>query len=757
MCRGLTLLVSLCATPLAGATLTGRVVDANTGEPIAKSELVVVKTGQRTQTGSDGAFTLTVPAGDVALYVTTVGYGLLKKTVQVSDEAPLTIEFALEQDTAVRKESVTVAAGPFDTIAANPATEKTLSKSEIQSLSMVLIGDPLRAAQALPGVTSDNDFRAEFSVRGAAYRNLGVYIDGVLTDNFVHAANLGVGGAASSEKVSLSIVNSDNVSEMSLLPGAFPATYGDSSAAVLNMETRGGNFVKPVFRVSTGLLGSSAVADGPIANHKGSWLVSARTSYADYLQRFVEDITGAGKSEDQKSSLDYSDAQVKGAYNFSPSHQVGVSATYGAFAASQQLAAGAADLEELRKLDSDQLLAIVFWRFTPTPDFTLDTRGFDTEHVSSDLNRNLQTLDDSRRHQRGFRSDASYAAGRHTIEGGVYVRFLGARAFANTYAAPQPFLPLLLAGYNQSAEEDSYYLEDTWRAHRVALTAGGRLAHSDLTGQTVASPRAALAWTPGENWTVRAGGGSYAQFPDFEQLYGFFGNRRLQAERATHANFSVERRFGARTRIVAELYDREDRNQPFAFNEPLLEGGQPTAYGLPYRNVLRGHARGVEFTLQRRSANRLAGWVTYAYSSTNYTDRQDRLQFVSDFDQRHTLTAFGSYRFRPTFDVSSQWRYGSGIPAPGFFGLKDETLFLTSQRNTARLPYYGRLDLRANKAFLFAKWKLTVSGEVLNLLNRTNLIVVGTDPIRIYSSGKLRESLTKSFGVLPALAVAVSF
>lgn len=82
---------------------------------------------------------LTVPAGDVDLYVTTVGYGLLKKVVHLTDEAPLTLEVALEQDTAVRTESVTVAAAPFDTIAANPASEKTLSKSEIQSLSMVLI------------------------------------------------------------------------------------------------------------------------------------------------------------------------------------------------------------------------------------------------------------------------------------------------------------------------------------------------------------------------------------------------------------------------------------------------------------------------------------------------------------------------------------------------------------------------------------------------------------------------------------------
>jgi len=94
--------------------------------------------------------------------------------VHVSDAPGARAEIALQQDTAVRKESVTVTSGPFDTVDSNPASEKSLSKSEIQALAMVLVGDPMRAAQALPGVTSDNDFRAEFVVRGADYEHVGV-------------------------------------------------------------------------------------------------------------------------------------------------------------------------------------------------------------------------------------------------------------------------------------------------------------------------------------------------------------------------------------------------------------------------------------------------------------------------------------------------------------------------------------------------------------------------------------------------------
>jgi hypothetical protein len=749
----------LLPLPALAADLTGRVVDSKTREPIAKVSVIATGTSQRTLTDDRGVFRLTLPAGRAELYITSIGYGLVKTTVTVSDAAP-PVEIALQQDTAVRKDSITVSAGAFDSLDANPAADKTLSKSEMQALSMVLIGDPLRAAQALPGVISDNDFRAEFAVRGASYERVAVYVDGVLTNGFVHAANLSTGGQTSSEKLSLSIINSDNVSEISLLPGAFPSNYGDSSAAVLKLGTRDGNFVKPNYRLTTGLLSTSAVVDGPFGGRKGSWLLSARSSYADYLQRFIERISGTGRSsaDASKSSLDFSDAQIKGTYNISRRQQAGVSAIYGLFDASQNLTAGETDPEQLKSLDSRHLLATAFWQYTPGAHSVLQARGFVVDDRGNDRNRNDALLDDTHRADAGFRIDFSAAAASQNVEAGTYVRFQRARRAANGFPAAQPLVATTLENYDERATEHSYYLQDTWRTRHTALTLGGRLDHSDLTGQSMASPRAAFTWGVGEDWTIRAGAGSYSQFPDFEQLFGYFGNGRLTAERSTHVNLGFERRLGPRARVTAEFFDREDRNQTFGFFEALLVNGRPTAYGLPYRNVLRGYARGAEFTVQRRSANGLTGWMSYSYLRTQYTDNPDRLRFVSDFDQRHTLTAFGSYRLRPTLDLSSQWRYGSGVPTPGFLRqLPNAPIVLASERNTTRLPYYGRLDFRLNKAFLFRGAKLTLSGELLNVLNRANQIVVSTDPVRIYSTGRLAANLDKSFGILPSLAVAVSW
>ena len=43
------------------------------------------------------------------------------------------------------------------------------------------------------------------------------------------------------------------------------------------------------------------------------------------------------------------------------------------------------------------------------------------------------------------------------------------------------------------------------------------------------------------------------------------------------------------------------------------------------------------------------------------------------------------------WNLSGEWRYGSGQPVPGFFGRDAAGFFLITQRNQLRLPFYNRL------------------------------------------------------------------
>jgi len=730
--------------------LRGRVVDAHSGEAIAKVKVIVNGMDQSTTTDDNGAFTLeNLPAGQVELYITTVSYGLVRKVITVNDGQNPEALIILNEDAAALTESVSVSPDPYETAHTNAASEQTLNKRELQALSSVLLNDPVRAAQALPGVTTNDDFRSEFAIRGAGFDRVGLYLDGVLTENFVHTVQGGFPDTGS-----LSVINADTVNSVALMSGAFPSQYGDRTAAILDIETRAGNRVKPTGRIAGSLSGLSGVVDGPFANARGSYLFAARKSYLGYLVRKIN------KQVDFTNSppiLEFADFQGKAIYDLTSKSQVGFSLIYGDFNFKEDRDRNQVGINNVFHGGSRNLLVNGHWSYTPNPHLFWQTRVFGLRSQFRNTNPDDTILEDGHRTQAGVRSDLNLQLrGNNRLETGIYFRSLNVDSFTQFFDFSSGMLRDF-GSFARQGTETSFYGQDTWTSERLglALTGGSRIEHSSVTGETLISPRGSLGWAINKDWKLRAAAGRYYQFPDYEQMFGRLGNSRLRAERSTHFNASIERRLGDRLRLLAEVYDREDNNIFFSLSEPRLEQNIVTFTESPFRNALRGHARGFELMLQRRSANKLTGWISYAYSRTNLTDSQSGLTFASDTDQRHTLNVYGSYRFTETWNLSSEWRYGSGEPVPGFYRSVGPGYFLANERNLARLPYYSRADVRVSKAFLFKRWKMTLTGEVINALNRNNVRYAGFDGFDY--SGRVYGQLDRVLPLLPSAGVVIEF
>lgn len=109
-------------------SLSGRVVDAGRGEPIAKALVSIRALNLETVTGPDGRFQLpAVPVGVSDLYVTTVGYGLLRKKVNLQEDTELEIQ--LGQEALKVSEEITVTASPFDPVEPGVVSEHTLTQT----------------------------------------------------------------------------------------------------------------------------------------------------------------------------------------------------------------------------------------------------------------------------------------------------------------------------------------------------------------------------------------------------------------------------------------------------------------------------------------------------------------------------------------------------------------------------------------------------------------------------------------------------
>jgi hypothetical protein len=278
-----------------------------------------------------------------------------------------------------------------------------------------------------------------------------------------------------------------------------------------------------------------------------------------------------------------------------------------------------------------------------------------------------------------------------------------------------------------------------------------------VNGVNVASPYASAGFSPLSATRLEAAWGEYAQYPELHAFYTPVGRTGLLPGRATQVSAAIEQRLGDRTRARAEFYQRFDRDLLFRpWYEPRLIAGNifNPPLNAPIENSLRGYGRGFEIFLQRRSANRLTGWISYALGFARLRDGVSGARFDAGQDQRHTVNVYGSCRIRPTVNLSARGMYGSGFPIPGFLRQEGSRYFLAENCNGLRLESYRRADLRINKAWPFDRWKLTLYGEVVNLSNRRNLRF---DTFNGYNARTGQASLTfdKMFPILPSAGIVL--
>jgi len=167
-------------TSIATGKVTGTIVEARTGAPLAAVLVKVQSTGQQSLSDADGRFEIVdVPAGSQTLLVSVVGYGLVRRDVTVSGTDVVDVTIAVNEGASTYVEEVSVRGSAFRESEPGVASQSVLGSREILALRGLVADDPFRAVQVLPGVTTGDDFRAEFAVRGLGPGNIGISIDGV--------------------------------------------------------------------------------------------------------------------------------------------------------------------------------------------------------------------------------------------------------------------------------------------------------------------------------------------------------------------------------------------------------------------------------------------------------------------------------------------------------------------------------------------------------------------------------------------------
>jgi hypothetical protein len=733
---------------IAGA-IVGTVIDDRTERPLRGVLVFVDGQAQSAETDDAGRFTLAAPKGPQTVSASVVGYALLRADVEVG-AAPLDMTIRLSEGAGAYSERVTVSGSRRGESESAPGGGALYGR-ELETLRGLMLDDPMRALQALPAASATDDFYSEFAVRGNAFRHVGLVVDGMPTRYLTHTIHRVTDGG------SIAMVNSESLGSISLLPGGYPQRTGRRLGAQIDMTTRDGNRDK--FHGRAGLSGTSAtfLGEGPLAGGRGSWLASFRRSYLDYLIKRIEPDAGF--------AFGFYDGQAKVVFDVTPRHQVSLTTILGRTLFDHE---EGTDDNDLVAATSHSWLTAIAWRYAPGPRFTMTQRLYSTGEDFDNRNPFGGSLDAARSTDVGWRLDASMTprAGWLIDAGADAQRLTGRGVLSRRTSATSGFR--LLNRYDEHASAGSAYAQiRVPLGARLSVTPGARLDRWSLLDTTTTSPWMTAELQLGGRTRLRAGTGIYRQFADIEQVVGLRrGGTTLRPERAAHADIGIDRSLSANTRVSLALFTRQERDVLWTpGSEPRRRPDGSLAPGFadaPWVNTLRGRARGFEVTLRRDAGDGLAGWAGYGYGRNRYTTSTGET-FAADFEQAHTLSLYGSYRFSNRTSLSAKFRYGSNHPIVGYIAedpaapiVDGQPLFhtLAGARNTTGLPLYARLDVRADRAFNWGGRRLVLFAEVANTLNHVNM---RNTPYRTDRNGRVFEAIESLMPIVPSAGFVVEF
>lgn len=270
----------LSAQAAAGGTVTGRVTDGATGQPIQQARVLVQGTQVGSLTAENGRYTLRVPtAGAIVLEVSRIGYEAKRVNITVSGDAPITQDVALTQAAFSLSAVVTTVTGQQRKVELANATAQINVAEKIAELPVSNMGGLLsgRTSSVQVVQTGATGTGSRIRIRGQNSFSLSndpiVVIDGVRATSNTNNA-LGVGGSGPSR---LDDINPSEIESMEIVKGPSAATlYGTEAAnGVIVITTKRGKSGKTTYSIGAenGQIDNTAV-------YPDMWSLWGRTTAA---------------------------------------------------------------------------------------------------------------------------------------------------------------------------------------------------------------------------------------------------------------------------------------------------------------------------------------------------------------------------------------------------------------------------------------------------------------------------------------------
>jgi hypothetical protein len=769
-------------------TVRGVVYDKNLTTPLADASVIIIGTEPAlgVVTDADGKFKIeNVPVGRYDIKIAMLSYKPVLLTNQLITSGKETVlEVYMEEDIIEEKELVVK--GEKDKSKANngliTGSVTNLRTEEINRFAGSR-SDPSRMASNYAGVSGGGDQRNDIIVRGNSPVGVLWRLEGVDIPNPNHFTSMGSSGGA------FSILNNNLLANSDFMTGAFPAEYGNKTAAVFDVKMRNGNNEKRENTFQIGLSGIEFTTEGPISKKSGS---SYMASYRFFSFGALEKL---GVSIGANGIPQYQDFTMK--VNV-PTKKLGTFTVWGIM--------GKSSIDQIYDEENRDTVPDPTVRYESTYYSNMFASGISNEHLYGEKTKGKLTLSASGSklgyrendiHQSGYSLtnvefgslEGHYLANytlshkfnaRHFVKGGVIMRnmFYDNRQTYFDYDDSISRTPLDQNGNTWLAQAFIHYHFRV--TEKLSLHPGIYYQQFMLNNSKALEPRLAVAYTINEKNSVSIASGLHSQtLPLFIYQSRFRNdmtgeyyqpNKNLDFMRSAHLVASYKRSISKNLRFKTEAYYQ------YLYDVPVSTGMQDwyriysivntgASYGIDAgadssSNSGKGRNYGAEISLEKYFSKGYYFLTNLSLLKSEYR-AGDGVWRNSVFDIGHVYNILAGKEFhldkdnRKVLSVDFKMTWSGGrryVPIDAEASLAaNETKYDFENAYEKKLKDYYRADIKISYAVNRPKATHNLFIAADNVLNTQNILEQYWDK----KEQKVKDAY--QLGIFPYLGYKIQF
>lgn len=755
-------------------TVSGVVVDANSGEQITGAYIVLTDTvnpsnPQGCVSNKAGFYSVSVYPGAYLFKVSFMGYKEYSEMIQLEGNRSMNI--ALDPAAILTEEVVVTGQQGDHNVSSVDVGKVDLQVQAIKKMPAFLgEADILKAVQLLPGFSSGSEGNSGLYVRGgAADQNL-VLLDEATIYNASHLFGF------------FSVFNTDAIRNVEVYKSGIPAYYGGRLSSIIDVSQKEGNMKKYEFDGSIGLLFSKFTLQGPIKKDKCSFIISGRRTYVDLLiQPFLP-------KKHQMKGLKFYFYDLNAKFNvvINDKHRLYFGGYYG------RDCYGFKSRSDMLKVNFlwANAMASARWNYIISPRLFLNTFfTFSHYDFSTLMSMDVYKFElKSGLEEYAVKSELTYLPSpKHNLRFGVHYIYHVMRPNDYDVEAGSQINLSLPKTTPLYAHELGIYASDEWDiAKWLKVNIGLRYSHFEHVGsftryildnrdmvidsvvyrpgQRVSQynrlePRLNMCFRVAEYTSIKASATLNYQYlhqiplstislpvdvwmPSTDLLKP---QACVQVSLGLYQNFHKNMFEAYIDGYYKKMYNLAEYKDGLAFNSLMINPDQMYTFG-------DGYSTGVEFFF-KKSKGRFTGFVGYTLSFTkrHFDELNGGEPFYAKHDRRHDVSINLSYEILPNkLTVSLVWVYATGnamtVPL-GFYEFNGSMVQEYSKRNEYRMGPYHRLDFSLD--WFIAKrrhFETSLNFSIYNVYNRKNpFFIFYETKTNVDLSNRVFEMETKAY------------